>query len=131
SDYMQLFKMYSYNEVPYSAAKILEKGLKSKVVESNFDHWKQLGQVWYNARELDKALDAYGKASEFAKDGEIDFTRDYLYLDLETWKEAVSSIQSALQKGGLYEVKTGNAWFLLSISYASMNNYSQAREAFN
>lgn len=131
SDYMQLFKMYSYNEVPYSAAKILEKGLKSKVVESNFDHWKQLGQVWYNARELDKALDAYGKASEFAKDGEIDFTRAYLYLDLENWKEAVSSIQSALQKGGLDEVKTGNAWFLLGISYASMNNYSQAREAFN
>lgn len=131
TEYLQLFKMYSFNEVPYSAAKVLQKALDNKTVESNFEHWKQLGQTWYNARELNKALAAYDRASEFAKDGDIDITRAYLYLDMENWKQAASSIQSALQKGGLDENKTGNAWLMLGMSQASLKNYTQAREAFN
>lgn len=131
TDYMQLFKMYSFNDIPYKAGQVLQKALEEGKVESNFDHWKQLGQTWYNARELNKALAAYDKASEFAKDGEIDITRAYLYVDMENWPKAVESIQSALQKGGLDENKTGNAWLMLGMSQASLKKYSQAREAFN
>jgi len=131
TDFMQLFKMYSFNEIPYKAGQVLQKALKDGHVESNFDHWKQLGQTWYNARELDKALAAYDNASKFAKDGEIDITRAYLYVDMEDWPKAVESIQSALQKGGLDDNKTGNAWLMLGMSQASLKNYSQARSAFN
>lgn len=131
TDYTQLFKMYSFNDIPYKAGQVLLQGLEEGKVESNFDHWKQLGQTWYNARELDKALAAYDRASEFAKDGEIDITRAYLYVDMENWPKAVESIQSALQKGGLDENKTGNAWLMLGMSQASLKNYSQARSAFN
>jgi len=130
-DYMQLFKMYSFNDIPYKAGQVLQEALEQSHVESNFDHWKQLGQTWYNARELDKALSAYDKASEFAKDGEIDITRAYLYVDMENWPKAIESIQSALQKGGLDDNKTGNAWLMLGMSQASLKNYSQARSAFN
>jgi tetratricopeptide (TPR) repeat protein len=131
TDYMQLFKMYSFNDIPFKAGQVLQKALEEDKVKSNFDHWKQLGQTWYNARELDKALAAYDKASEYAKDGEIDITRAYLYVDMEKWPKAVESIQSALQKGGLDDTKTGNAWLMLGMSQASLKNYSQAREAFN
>lgn len=131
SDYMQLFKLYSYNEVPYKAGDILQKSLEQGRVESNFKNWKQLGQVWYGARELKKALGAYEKASEFATDGEMDLTRSYLYVDLEQWSKAVSSINSAIQKGGLDENKTGNAWLMLGMSHASLKQYAKARNAFN
>lgn len=131
TDYMQLFKMYSFNDIPYKAGQVLLKALQDGHVESNFEHWKQLGQTWYNARELDKALAAYDKASEYAKDGEIDITRAYLYVDMEKWSKAVESIQSALQKGGLDDNKTGNAWLMLGMSQASLKNYTQARNAFN
>ncbi len=131
SDYLQLFKMYSYNDIPYKAAAALQSALDNKKVESNFKHWKQVGAVWYEARELDNALKAYGKASEFATDGDMDLTRAYLYLDLEQWSNAVSSITSALQKGGLDANKTGNAWLMLGMSQASLKNYSKARTAFN
>ncbi len=131
ADYKQLFKMYSFNDIPYKAGQVMQKALDEGKVESNFDNWKQLGQTWYNARELDKALAAYDRASEFAKDGEIDITRAYLYVDKEDWPNAIESIQSALQKGGLDDNKTGNAWLMLGMSQASINNYSQAREAFN
>ncbi|MCX7544093.1 tetratricopeptide repeat protein [Marinicella gelatinilytica] len=131
TDYMQLFKMYSFNDIPYKAGKVLQDALDNGKVEPSFDNWKQLGQTWYNARELDKALAAYDKASEYAKDGDIDITRAYLYVDMEKWPKAIESIQSALQKGGLDDDKTGNAWLMLGMSQASMKNYSQARNAFN
>lgn len=131
TDYLQLFKMYSYNSIPFKAAEALQSALDSNKVESNFKNWKQVGAVWYEARELDKALVAYDKASEFATDGDMDLTRSYLYLDMEDWSKAVESITSALQKGGLDNNKTGNAWLMLGMSQASLNNYSKARTAFN
>ncbi|MCB1581938.1 MAG: hypothetical protein R3E90_01910 [Marinicella sp.] len=131
SDYMQLFKLYSYNEVPYKAGDVLQKALEEGKVESNFKNWKQLGQVWYGARELRKSMSAYEQASQYATDGEMDLTRSYLYVDLEEWNKAVESINSALQKGGLDENKTGNAWLMLGMSYASLKQYSRARDAFN
>ncbi len=131
SEYMQLFKMYSYNDIPYKAADTLQKALDGKKVESNFKNWKQAGAVWYEARELEKALTAYDRASQFATDGDLDLTRSYLYLDMENWSKAVESITSALQKGGLDNTKTGNAWLMLGMSQASLNRYSQARTAFN
>ncbi len=130
SDYLQLFKLYSYNDVPYKAAQTLQKALDDKKVESNFKHWKQVGAVWYEARELRKALSAYEKASAFASDGDMDLTRSYLYLDLEEWSNAVESLNNALQKGGLDDNKTGNAWLMLGMSQASLKNYSRARTAF-
>ena len=130
-DYLQLFKLYSYNKIPYKAGSVLQKALDSKIVESNFKNWKQLGAAWYEARELRKALAAYDKASEYAEDGEMDLTRSYLYLDLEEWSNAISSITTALQKGGLDDNKTGNAWLMLGMSQASLKKYAQARTAFN
>ncbi|MCX7552626.1 tetratricopeptide repeat protein [Marinicella sp. S1101] len=131
TDYMQLFKMYSYNSIPYKAAETLQEALDANKVESNFKNWKQAGAVWYEARELKKALAAYDKASGYATDGDMDLTRSYLYLDLEDWSKAIESITSALQKGGLDDNKTGNAWLMLGMSHASLKNYSQARTAFN
>lgn len=130
SDYLQLFKLYSFNDIPYKAGSVLEKALKDGHVKSNFKNWKQLGQVWYGARELRKSLEAYEQASQYATDGEIDLTRSYLYVDLEEWSKAVDSINAALQKGGLDENKTGNAWLMLGMSYASLKQYSRARNAF-
>ncbi len=123
--------MYSYNSVPYKAAETLQTALDGKKVESNFKNWKQAGAVWYEARELDRALVAYDNASQFATDGDMDLTRSYLYLDMEDWSKAVESITSALQKGGLDDNKTGNAWLMLGMSHASLDNYSRARTAFN
>lgn len=131
ADYLQLFKMYSYNSIPYKAADTLQDALDNNKVESNFKNWKQVGAIWYEARELQKALRAYGEASSFATDGDMDLTRSYLYLDLEDWSKAIESINSALQKGGLDGNKTGNAWLMLGMSHASLNNYSSARTAFN
>ncbi len=131
SDYMQLFKMYSYNNIPYKAADTLQSALDSKKIESNFKNWKQAGAVWYEARELDKALFAYDKASQFATDGDMDLTRSYLYVDMANWPKVIESTTSALQKGGLDNTKTGNAWLMLGMSQASLDQFSKARTAFN
>lgn len=129
AEYLQLFKLYSYNDVPLKAGKTLQQALESGKVKPQFKYWKQLGAAWYEAKELDKALLAYDKASTYAKDGEMDLTRGYLYVDQENWKKAAESIGSALKKGGLNDKKTGAAWLMLGMSNAYLNRFSQARKA--
>ncbi len=131
SEYLQLYKMYSFNNVPFKGAQLLERAMNEKKVEANFKNLKQLGQTWYAAKDVSKSLKAYDKASKFAEDGEMDLTRAYLYLDLENWQQAVSSISSAIEKGGLNDDKLGNAWLMLGMSQASLKKYAQARRAFN
>ena len=79
----------------------------------------------------DVKLSTMTKYIEFAEDGEMDLTRSYLYLDMENWSKAASSITSAIQKGGLDEDKMGNAWLMLGMSQASLKKYPEARKAFN
>lgn len=130
-DFAQFYQYYSLNEIPYKAAFFLEKFLKEKKLKANFKRFKQLGSLWYQARETDKALVAYAEASKLADNGEMDLTRAYLYLDKEDFKSARSALKSALNKGGLKPKKMGNCWLLLGMSEASLKNYDQARQALN
>ena len=131
NEFLQLYKYYALNEIPYKAAASLQKFLDEKKVKGTFKHWKQAGALWYEAKELEKALAAYAKASELAEDGDMDLTRAYLYSYQEDFSNAKTALRAALQKGGLTERKTAEAWLMLGMSEASLKNFSQARDAFN
>jgi tetratricopeptide (TPR) repeat protein len=125
-DRLQLTKMYQFLGNPYSAGKVLEKGLKDGVIKPTFKRWDDLGNIWYSAAEMNKALYAYDKASKLATDGKIDFQRAYIYFDREDWSSAKNALQSAIEKGGLPDKKIGTAWLLLGMAESEMNNISGA-----
>lgn len=127
---LQLFQMYSYLEIPYSAGKVLEKGLKDGVIKPSFKRWEDLGKTWFQAAEMDKALAAYSEASKLSTDGTIDLYRAYIYLDKEDWPQIVSSVTTALEKGGLSEDKMGKVWMLLGTAQTELKNNAKAIEAF-
>ena len=126
---LRLFKMYSFLGVPYEAGKVLEQGLKDGVIKSEYKHWKTLGEVWYTAAEMDKALTAFDEASKTAQDGQIDFRRAYIYFDREDWPNVIKALSSALEKGGLKDKKTGQAWLLLGMANSELKNMPKAIEA--
>ena len=131
NEFLQLYKYYALNDIPFKAAESLEKFLTEKKVKPTFKHWKQTGALWYEAKELDKALAAYSKASELAEDGEMDLTRAFLYTYKEDFQNARVALRSALEKGGLSQRRTGEGWLMLGMAEASLKNYGQARQAFN
>lgn len=125
-DQLRLSKMYTFLEVPYKAAKVLQKGLKSGVIKSEYKHWKSLGEAWYTSAEMDEALEAFDEASKTAQDGQIDFRRAYIYFDREDWVNVKSALNSALEKGGLKDKKVGQAWLLIGMSNSELGNTSAA-----
>lgn len=129
SEWMQLAQLYLFLEIPYKGARILEKGLERGVVEQSKDHLELLGNAWYSARELDKAIDAFERAGKLAVNGKLDMRRAYLLVDKEEWGEARDALNSALEKGGIDD--TGNAYILLGMSNYELGNTEAARQAFN
>ena len=130
TDYIQLYQLYSFLEVPYKAGEVLQEGLENGIVESTKQRWQDLANAWYAARELERSLQAYERAGELALDGKVDLSRAYILVDLERFDEAKEALQAAVEKGGLNDSDTGNAWVLLGMSRYETCDTSNASEAF-
>ncbi len=128
---LQLSSLYQLRSVPYQAAKVLEDGINDGVVESNKKYWEQTANAWYQARELEKALAAYEKAGQFSDDGSIDMRRAYILVDRQEWPDAKEALRRAIEKGGLKESETGNAYLLIGMAEMNLDRLDAADEAFN
>jgi tetratricopeptide (TPR) repeat protein len=125
-DIVYLSSLYSNSEVPYKAADVLEKGIRSGRVESSKYHWTVVADNWYAAEELEKSLDAYGEAGKAASDGVIDLRRGFILVDLERWPAALESLSFALQKGGLDDRRMGEAYLLRGMAHFNLGDYEKA-----
>jgi tetratricopeptide (TPR) repeat protein len=130
-DILYLSSLYSNSEVPFKAAEVLEKGIRDGKVESSNYHWTVVADTWYAAEELEKSLDAYAEAGKAAIDGTIDLRRGFILVDLERWPAALESLNLALQKGGLDERKTGEAYLLRGMAQFNLGNFESAGADWN
>jgi tetratricopeptide (TPR) repeat protein len=125
-DIVYLSSLYSNSGVPYKAAEVLENGIRAGIVEPGKHHWTVVADSWYAAEELEKSLGAYQQAGIAASDGVIDLRRAYILVDLERWPAALEALDSALQKKGLDERKTGEAYLLRGMAHFNLGNYQSA-----
>ena len=130
TDLMYLSSLYSNADVPFKAAAVLQKGLEDGIVEVSRRNWTITADAWYAAEEMEKSLLAYEKAGQASDDGEIDLRRAYILVDMERWDEAAQAVNSALDKGGFSDRKTGDAYVLQGMSEFNLGNYSKASTAW-
>ena len=64
SQVMSMAYMYLGAEVPYRAARIIEKGMKDKIIERNAKNLAILGTAWYQSKDLVTALKSLESASK-------------------------------------------------------------------
>ncbi len=128
---LQLSSLYQYRDVPYEAAKVLEKGINDGIVESNQRYWEQTANAWYQARELENALNAFEKAGQYSDDGSIDLRRAFILVDRQEWEPAKTALQRAIDKGGLKDSETGNAYLLIGMSEMNLERFDAATSAFD
>jgi tetratricopeptide (TPR) repeat protein len=124
---LYLSSLYSQLDVPYKAAEVLERGLRDGTVESSQAHWSAVADAWYAAEELEKSLASYQEAGRVAVDGSTDLRRGYLLVDLERWQEALEALDSALEKGGLNQRMTAEAFLLRGMAHFHLGAFGQAR----
>lgn len=120
--------LYLNADVPYKAAKVMDKGLKSETIEDKSKNWELAGNAWRQAQEIDKAIPAMEKAASKSDKGELYARLGNVYLDGDQFKKAISAINKGLSRGGVKRPDT--ARLVLGMAYFNTKQYDKAREAF-
>lgn len=131
SEYTRLAGLLQQMEAPRLAAEVMQEGLAEGHVEPTAGNWEVTAGAWYQARELDRALDAYEEAGKRSDSGRIDFQRASIMTAEENWEGVLSAAERALDKGGLDRSQEGNAHLLIGMAHFNLNDLDRAEEAFN
>lgn len=115
-------------EVPYKAAKVLQKGMKDGIVKEDEDNLRLLSNAWSMAQEAERALPTLIKAARISDTGELDVRLGQTYFQLDKWEEAVTSFRKGLDKGELDDA--GNAYLLLGLSLHNLDRLNDAIDTF-
>jgi hypothetical protein len=117
------------NEVPYKAAKVLDKGIKSKVIKPTSKNLELLGASWRQAQEIKKAIPEMARAAGKSDNGDLWARLCSIYLDNDQFKKAVDSCAKGLKKGGVKRVDT--AHLIKGMAHYNLKQYKSARSEFN
>lgn len=120
--------LYLNGDVPYKAAKVMDKGLKNGSIEDKSKNWDIAGSAWRQAQEVDKAIPAMEKAAAKSDKGELYSRLGNVYLDGDEFKKAITAINKGLKRGGVKRPDT--ARLVLGMAYFNDKQYDKAREAF-
>jgi len=128
SELVTMASLYLNRDVPYKAAKVMDKGLSNKTIEDKSRNWEMDANAWQQAQELEKAIPAMEKAAAESDKGELYARLGNMYLDRDEYKKAITAINRALSKGGVRRPDT--ARLVLGMGYFNDKQYDKAREAF-
>jgi len=129
-DREQLTMAYLYlnAEVPYKAAKVIDKGLANESMEDSSKTLEILGNAWRQAQELDKSIPVLEKAAAKSDDGEIYCRLGNVYLDNDKFAKSAAANRKGLAKGGVK--RPDQCRLVLGMALFNLNEYDAARKAF-
>jgi len=123
-----LANLYLLHGLPYKAATLLDKEIKSNIVEANERNLRLVSQAWYQAREDEKSIPPLERAAELSGDGELYIRLAQAHLNLENWPEAAAAVEKGLKRGGLKRSDQAN--IMLGMALFNQQRLDQARRAF-
>lgn len=99
SEVKALAQLYATNDIPYKAAIVQEKHIKSGLIEKDDKSLSALANSWHQAKEYKKAASYYGQAAAMKPDPDYFRKQGILLLAIEDYKGALKALQSALDNG--------------------------------
>jgi len=128
SELRNLAYMYLAADVPYKAARVLERALKNKQMENSAKNLSLLGGAWRRAQERDMAVEVLEKAAAASDSGKIYMQLANAYLEADHFAKAAVAVRRALDKGGLDS--PDRAHLLLGMSLFNADQLDEAGKAF-
>ncbi|VAV90579.1 TPR domain protein, putative component of TonB system [hydrothermal vent metagenome] len=107
-----LTQYYSFYEVPYRGAKILEREMNAGRVSKAQKNLQLLSDMWRQAREYEKAIPVLTQAADVASNGRVYEQLGEAYFAETQYVKAETAFRKALSKGGLK--KPGNVYVLIA-----------------
>jgi len=127
-DIVLISQLYLQAEVPFPAARAMEKGLADDIVEKESKNYELAGVAWRQAQEVTKSLPMLEAAASKSEKGELYARLGNVYLDVDKNKEAVEALKRGLDKGGVK--RPDQARLALGMAYFNLGDFSAARRAF-
>ncbi|MDZ7670846.1 MAG: tetratricopeptide repeat protein [Gammaproteobacteria bacterium] len=115
-------------EVPFRAARALERGLEEGIVERTDSTLQSLGQAWQLSQEVEKAIPVLQEAARLSDEGRIFERLAQVLLDNDQFDECVTAANRALDKGGLRQ--ESGMYTVRGMCQHNLENMSAARESF-
>ena len=100
-DIVLISQLYLQAEVPYLAARAMEKGLADDIVDKESKNYELAGVAWRQAQEVMKSLPMLEAAAAKSEKGELYARLGNVYLDVDKNKEAIEALKRGLDKGGI------------------------------
>ena len=125
---VNLANLYLVHNVPYKAAKILQREVDGGRVESTERNLRLLSQAWYQARENEKAIPPLARAAGMSDKGELFVRLAQSYINLDRWPEAADAVRKGLSKGGVKRSDIAN--IMLGMALFNQRHLALARAAF-
>ena len=127
-DIVLISQLYLQAEVPYPAARAMEKGLADDIVEKESKNYELAGVAWRQAQEVTKSLPMLEAAASKSEKGELYARLGNVYLDVDKNKEAVEALKRGLDRGGVK--RPDQARLALGMAYFNLGDFNAARQAF-
>ncbi len=125
----QLARSYLYHEMPFKAAKLMEKELAIGGINENKDNLVLLADSWLLAQENGKAESIFKEVVKKYNDDKTRLRLGQLYVETEQWQNAVDLLNI---KQNIKDKKLkAKINLLLGIAQFNLNNVKGATSAFN
>jgi tetratricopeptide (TPR) repeat protein len=125
---VNLASLYLLHGIPYKAGVLLDAEIKADRIEATEQHLEMLAQAWLMSADTERAIKPMQQAARMGKDGNGYVTLARTYISLSRWPDAETSLEKALDKGGLKD--TGGAQLMLGMVQFNQKNFRDARRSF-
>ncbi len=121
-----LASLYSSNEIPYKAAKLLEKHIDSGLVTRDDKNLSTLANAWHAAQHIDKAAKYYGEVAKMTNESKHYRKQGMLLKQDEQFKPAIVALNKAIELGA---GDAGRIHMSIAESHFYLEQYKQAYTA--
>ncbi len=115
-------------DVPYRAAKVIEKGMADGIIERTEKNLELLGSAYQRAQEFKKASPVLEEAAKKSSDGNAYSRLASVYINLDQNEKALVAARNALKKGGLK--REDLAWMTRGSAEQALHCYEAAEKSF-
>ena len=126
-DLVRLAQLMRLQNAPWLAARVMEDGLRRRVIESTSRNWLLLGNSWTAAREYERAYPSLAKAAEMTKKPRDWLRLARLYAQNAGWGGCLKSADAGLRAG---PEDPGPFQLLRGICAYEEGDFKDALEAF-
>ncbi len=120
--------LYLNADVPYKAARVLDKGIADESVEASSRTLEILGNSWRQAQELEKSIPVMERAAAESEKGEMYCRLGSIYLDSDQFQQALTALENGIKRGGLR--RPDNCQLALGMAAFNTGQYQKAERAF-